>query len=326
MKRARSLGGLNQLLTLSVRLQHYVELSTTDDFSTATFQYRLEQHLISPWREPKKSRKLRLCITYTSLILNRSSWWPYRSVERIDFSSVERFITFQQAGRFFAIGLQDHSFAEKQFVVMSTKTIGDLNRLVQTMETQLMAWKNMNSLSSVNLSRLPVALADSASSALGGSNYLNGSTLAKNSSNQQISSIKRPEGTLKRTISQHSSNSAIVLSRCECPSSRLPRFQLRPRDKPVIHIIHEDVEQTSFTKLQSYEKESPTKSTHKKASQNMRSTLQPSSSKISPSEAKHKAEKAWEVDIKYVRHDPILGNVLDNEGSVYLYTAHQIRD
>ncbi|KAF7262038.1 hypothetical protein EG68_01284 [Paragonimus skrjabini miyazakii] len=326
MKRARSLGGLNQLLTLSVRLQHYVELSTTDDFTTATFQYRLEQHLVSPWREPKKSRKLRLCITYTSLILNRSSWWPYRSVERIDFSSVERFITFQQAGRFFAIGLQDHSFAEKQFVVMSTKTIGDLNRLIQTMETQLTAWKNMNSLSSLNLSKLPAAMADSASSTLGGSNYVNGSTFTKKSSNQQISLIRRPDGNLKRTISQHSNNGAIILSRCECPSSRLPRFQLRPRDKPVIHIIREDVDQTSFTHLQSYERESPTKSSHKEVSQNMRSTLQQSSSKANTSEVKNKGEKAWEVDIKYVRHDPILGNVLDNEGSVYLYTAHQIRD
>nr|AAW26939.1 unknown [Schistosoma japonicum] len=35
-------------------------------------------------------------------------------------------------------------------------------------------------------------------------------------------------------------------------------------------------------------------------------------------------QKSWEVDIKHIRYDPIQGNILDDNGSVYLYPAHEI--
>ncbi|KAL3310400.1 hypothetical protein Ciccas_011037 [Cichlidogyrus casuarinus] len=35
-------------------------------------------------------------------------------------------------------------------------------------------------------------------------------------------------------------------------------------------------------------------------------------------------ESPWEVDIKYITYDPIVGNVIDDAGPVYMYTAHQM--
>ncbi|CAH8549956.1 unnamed protein product [Heterobilharzia americana] len=134
----RPINTLNPLLCISVRIEHYVELRITDKYAMPLFQYRFEQHLSSPWKEPRKPIKTKLILTYTSVILKDTSWWPYRVVHSIDYKSIRKFITFNQESLRFAIGIYDEDFAEKQYVVMSTKTFSDIEKLIQLIHSQLL--------------------------------------------------------------------------------------------------------------------------------------------------------------------------------------------
>ncbi|KER21603.1 hypothetical protein T265_15052, partial [Opisthorchis viverrini] len=318
VKRSNSLSNLNQLLTISVRLVHYVELHTKDQFTTPVFQYRLEQHLISPWREPKKPVKAKLLITYTSLILSRASWWPYRVVERTDFGAVERCMAFPHVGPFFAVGIRDDDFAEKQFVVMTTKTLSDLQRVMHVMEAQLAVWRNANTPQPSELSPPSSALRKCASqhnlAPTGLSNQIE--TPASN----VCSSVPQTTDTPRLNHKQETNGDYLVqIKRCECPPKWLPRLYLRDREQPKhsvhIHCEPEKLPESKYTKLSK-------KAQH--AAENAGTTNRPTQGNRLTGQ-QNSNEKDWEVDVKYIRYDPRFGNVLDTEGSVYLYTAHQVR-
>ncbi|KAA0190655.1 hypothetical protein FBUS_01485 [Fasciolopsis buskii] len=342
--RCRSTGELNRLLKISVRLEHYVELSTKDTFDTEVFQTRLKQHFSIPWHEPKTPIKTSLCVTYTSLILSSASWWPYRQQRCLDFENVQRFLTFYQAGRYCAIGVQDNDMAEKQFVVLLTKSIGDLDSLLRVMHTQLSFWKRIDHfdeqpdrpiavvpVSWPTLKAQPVSLPRVN---LYGNNGLHSvsSTFNQNQSNNgRYFSASQEDVTHSKTV---------MLKACEC-KSQLPRFhvnQLQHRGKMSERVI--DVPRHRPSVIRSRTLGTSNLSTvHEEKL--CHKTIIPFSGSINKLEnGNHKASyrqqppggrpsdtdsTSWEVDIKYVRRDPVLGNVLDDQGSVYLYTAHQVK-
>ncbi|TPP56262.1 hypothetical protein FGIG_01799 [Fasciola gigantica] len=339
--RFRSEGQLNRLLKISVRVEHYVELSTKDAFDTEVFLSRLKQHFSTPWHEPKAPIKTSLCVTYTSLILTSASWWPYRQQRCLDFENVHRFLTFFQAGRYCAIGVQDNDMAEKQFVVLLTKSIGDLDALLLVMQTQLSVWKRNDIKAlpdrpiAVVPSSWPTLKAQSVSSPrvnLYSGNGLHSVSTTFNQnrfdSGQRLSS-PRDNVAYSKTVS---------LKACECKShlprihineyrqegemkermEKIPRYESlitrsRTRDKRTLSIVREDQHKEVIIPYPDLTDKLP----NGKQKPNYRQ--QPPGRK-----SFDKDSTAWEVDIKYIRHDPVLGNVIDDQGSVYLYTAHQI--
>ncbi|VDP66991.1 unnamed protein product [Echinostoma caproni] len=350
--RSRSVGQLNQLLKISVRVEHYVELSTKDTFDTIVFQNRLRQHFTIPWREPKKPIKTRLCVSYTSLILTSASWWPYRQQRCLDFESVQRFLTFHQAGRYCAIGMQDDGLSEKQFIVLLTKSIADLDQLLRVMQTQLSLWKRTpqtgtepdHPISVVN-SRLSALKAQSLASPRSNLIGPRPKTLDKGNNQLPLLAACSLPGTDRRSNVNPPSGSSlysstIMLNACQCKPEHLPRIDLTspeeklkvakvnglsqsprvlicntPRSTPGMEIICKEDPKTVVSPTQTY----PAKRTNQNGNHRTYCRSQPPDSKFPETDS-----QSWEVDVKYIRYDPVLGNVLDDHGSVYLYTAHQI--
>lgn len=342
--RFRSAGELNRLLKISVRLEHYVELSTKDTFDTEVFQTRLKQHFNIPWREPKTPIKTSLCVTYTSLILSSASWWPYRQQRCLDFENVQRFLTFYQAGRYCAIGVQDNDMAEKQFVVLLTRSIGDLDSLLRVMHTQLSFWRRIDHFD--EQSDRPIAVVPASWPTLKaqpvslprvnlcGDNGLHSVSSTYNQ-NQSINGLYFSASQEDVTHSK-----TMMLKACDC-KSHLPRIhvnQFQHRGKMSERVIdvprHKSPVIRSRTigtsNLSTVHEEKPchkaiipfSGSTNKVANGNLKASYRQQPPGARPSDTD---STSWEVDIKYVRHDPILGNVLDDQGSIYLYTAHQVK-
>ncbi|CAL8090950.1 unnamed protein product [Calicophoron daubneyi] len=333
--KATSLNSLNhqQLVSISVCLEHYVELLSKDQFNVRTFQYRLEQHLVSPWKQPQKKIRTKLVISRTCLVLKRASWWPYRITERVDFGAIERVLTFEHASRFIVVGLKDDDFAEKEFVILSTRTIVDSDKIIRAMESQLHIWRNHPARPLSQLS-LPTNLTGTSQCRLRSS----GSDLISEPMSAQSSQIAvrktRNFGLRQRgSPSNERPPSAIRLSGCICPNNQFPRIELgRAGGSEPPHHRRSEIHTpssaiVSYSPTKEYLPVTPvTRSVHTALTdyRNSASGIRNHKSSQTPTN-RGEEEKSWEVDIKYVRYDPRLGNVLDSNGPIYLYTAHEVK-
>nr|CAH8848137.1 unnamed protein product [Trichobilharzia regenti] len=330
MMSRRSGNPVNPLLCITVRLEHYVELRITDKYSTPVFQYRLEQHFSSPWKEPRRRIKTKLILTYTSVILKNASWWPYRSINSIDYKSIQKFITFNQENLRFAIGICDEDFAEKQYVVMSAKNFSDIEKLIQLIHSQLLIWKyslkdevdqfnptkmnkkSMNSLKSIDKSTY---LNDVNEQHSGNNTY----KIRKVYNNNNSNNCQGGHGDKQRSHHTYTNldddNNVQTLEtqqstshNCNCGNKgHKVKLNKKTRENEIKSHHKNCQTDTEYYYYHHHDDHHYHQQHHQYASYPYEND-----------------QKAWEVDIKYIRYDPVLGNILDDKGSVYLYTAHEI--
>ncbi|CAH8848226.1 unnamed protein product [Trichobilharzia szidati] len=328
----RSVNPVNPLLCMTVRLEHYVELRITDKYSTPIFQYRLEQHFSSPWKEPRKCIKTKLILTYTSVILKNASWWPYRSINSIDYKSIQKFITFNQENLRFAIGIYDEDFAEKQYVVMSAKNFSDVEKLIQLIHSQLLIWKHSLKDESDQFSQTKV----NKKSIIHGKSINSLKSIDKNTYLNDVNEQNSGNNTYKiRKVYNNNNNRHGAHG-----DKQRSHHTYTNLDDNNVQII-EAQQSTSHNcncgnkghkvKLDRKTKENEIKSHHKNSQTDTEYYYHHSHHDNHHYDHHQYATypyendpKSWEVDIKYIRYDPVLGNILDENGSVYLYTAHEI--
>nr|AAP06241.1 hypothetical protein [Schistosoma japonicum] len=335
----RPLNTITPLLCITIRLENYIELRINDEYSTPIFQYRFEQYFSNPWKEPKKPIKTKLLLTYTSLILKNASWWPYRIEHSIKYKSVQKFLTLNQEHLRFAIGLYDEDYAEKQFGGMSTKHAYDVEKLIQLIDSQSLIWKYTlsNEINYPHKSMIKKLRIDCKETVPLGKTF-NRTRLTDKSQNVHITndlnSKNSGEYNLHNQIDGKLMNhSGGILVQQHQQQNSQQYYRDYTEYKPLSFISNnldrnnfindrrmiEPVQSTSNNSRYDIDRY---KISHRKEKDESR-TLK---NKHSQTDTVYVVndQKSWEVDIKHIRYDPIQGNILDDNGSVYLYTAHEI--
>ncbi|KAK4471957.1 hypothetical protein MN116_005336 [Schistosoma mekongi] len=335
----RPLNTMTPLLCITIRLENYIELRINDEYSTPIFQYRYEQYYSNPWKEPKKPIKTKLLLTYTSLILKNASWWPYRIEHSIKYKSVQKFLTLNQEHLRFAIGLYDEDYAEKQFVVMSTKHAYDVERLIQLIDSQSLIWKYTLS-KEINYPNKPMIkkLRTNCKESVPLSKTFNRTRLTDKNQDVHITNDLNLKNLVEHNL--HNQNDMKLMNhpdRILVQQHQRQNSQQYYRDytehKPLSYISN-NLDSNNF--VNDRRMIEPVQSTsnnsryyidrHKIPHRKERDESRTSKNKHSQTDTVYVVndQKSWEVDIKHIRYDPIQGNILDDNGSVYLYTAHEI--
>ncbi|CAH8497504.1 unnamed protein product [Schistosoma turkestanicum] len=338
----RPLNTITPLLCITIRLENYVELRIHDEYTTPIFQYRFEQHFANPWKEPKKSIKTKLILTYTSLILKNASWWPYRVEHSIKYKSVQKLITFNQGQLRFAIGLYDEDYAEKEFVVMSIKNAYDMERLIQLIDSQLLIWKyalNKETDYSIRPDKKQLMIGYKESTPLNKISKRRG--LIGKSQNAIIKNDAAMLNSLANNTSSNQSNVKLTNNphrTLEIDQNHSRRYSQQTNQdyneyKPTLQIytnvdsndsfnhrrLIEPVQSTSYSSRYDTERQKKQLRKEKERTRKIKNQQCQTDNVYIENNT-----KSWEVDIKHVRYDPIQGNIIDDNGSVYLYTAHEI--
>ncbi|CAH8533761.1 unnamed protein product [Schistosoma margrebowiei] len=337
----QSLNTITPLLCITIHIENYIELYIHDDYSLPILKYRYEQYYNKPWKQPKKYIKTKLLLTYTSLILKNGSWWPYRYENIIQYKTIQKIILFNQYKLQLAIGLYDDNYIEKQFLIITIKNMNDMDKLIQLIDTQLLIWKytfnkQMNydpyqfykkkSITNNQLQLIPFKNKRSNRKGIMDKNQM----ISMTNHVIELNSFKNTTlNQLNEKIMNKSLNGILEIDYNNPPQSNHHKSILHMynnnndydlyNDKKIIESIPST--SNNINNYNQYRKEHNIKK-EKEENKNKKNKLcQTDSIYI---ENNNNNIKSWEVDIKHVRYDPIQGNILDDNGSVYLYSAHEI--
>ncbi|CAI2728818.1 unnamed protein product [Schistosoma spindalis] len=335
----QSLNTITPLLCITIHIENYIELYIHDEYSLPILKYRYEQYYIKPWKQPKKFIKTKLILTYTSLILKNGSWWPYRNENLIKYKTIQKIILLNQHKLQLAIGLYDEDYAEKQFIIISTKNIYDIDRLIQLIDSQLFIWKyalNKQINYPYKLNKRKV-ITNNKQSILFNKTLNKKDFIDKNHMVNIINNIT--EGKSLRNMSLNQFNEKIVNKSngiLEIDYNNPQGYRDYNEHKSILHMYNNINDNDLYNDKQIIEVVPSTSNNFNYNNNNHRHHKERTRKEKEESrKIKNKScqtdpiyiennIKSWEVDIKHVRYDPIQGNILDDNGSVYLYSAHEI--
>ncbi|CAH8519541.1 unnamed protein product [Schistosoma mattheei] len=340
----QSLNTITPLLCITIHIENYIELYIHDDYSLPILQYRYEQYYNKPWKQPKKCIKTKLILTYTSLILKNGSWWPYRYENIIQYKTIQKIILFNQHKLQLAIGLYDDDYIEKQFLIITTKNITDIDKLIQLIDTQLLIWKytfnkqidyypyqlykrkliNNNKLQLIPLKNKALnrkVLIDK-NPMIPMTNHVIGLNSLRNTSFNQLNEkiIDKSNGILEINYNNPQSNHHYNEHKSILHMYNNINDHDLYNDKRIIEPIPSTSNNNNNNHNHNKHRKEHKMKKEKEENKKIKSKLCQTDSYY----IENNNIKSWEVDIKHVRYDPIQGNILDDNGSVYLYSAHEI--
>ncbi|CAH8549238.1 unnamed protein product [Schistosoma rodhaini] len=335
MMNKHSLTTITPLLCITIHIENYIELQINDEYNLPILQYRYEQYFKNPWKQPKKLIKTKLILTYTSLILKDASWWPFRLENSINYNKIQKCFIINQKNLKFAIGLYDENYIEKQFIIIKTKNIYDLEKLIQFIDTQLLIWKyTINK--QINYSSNQRDNTTNNKQLISFDKTLN----RKNLMNKKYTTHNKNDNNIMNSLENNSSILDIDYNTNNNSNNNNPRYYSQQcaqddNDYKSILQIYPNVHNNDFYHDKRIIETIPSTSNHFKSNNEyQKRRIRKEKEGFRKLKNKHCQTdliyidenniKSWEVDIKHVRYDPIQGNILDDNGSVYLYSAHEI--
>ncbi|CAH8848217.1 unnamed protein product [Trichobilharzia szidati] len=122
-----------EVISMRVMIRKYVKLDPDDEFSSATLIKRHGEQLKN---KHKSSKWCRLHITNDELWLSGGYWWPNSILNGIHLSEINCLVTFYSTPNLLALGIASRLYdSEKEYVLLCTKSGTDRDHLVKTLTT-----------------------------------------------------------------------------------------------------------------------------------------------------------------------------------------------
>ncbi|KAK4471953.1 hypothetical protein MN116_005333 [Schistosoma mekongi] len=122
-----------EVASARVMIKKYVKLDPDDEFSSKTLLKRHGEQLNN---KHKPSKWCRLHVTNDELWLSGAYWWPNSILNGIHLSEINCLVTFYSTPNLLALGIASRLYeSEKEYVILSTKSGTDREQLVKTLTT-----------------------------------------------------------------------------------------------------------------------------------------------------------------------------------------------
>ncbi|TNN17376.1 hypothetical protein EWB00_011111 [Schistosoma japonicum] len=122
-----------EVASTHVMIKKYVKLDPDDEFNSTILIKRHEEQLNN---KHKPSKWCRLHVTNDELWLSGAYWWPNSILNGIHLSEINCLVTFYSTPSILALGIASRLYqSDKEYVILRTKSGTDREQLVKTLTT-----------------------------------------------------------------------------------------------------------------------------------------------------------------------------------------------